>query len=219
MFLIIFSQNALAIALNFAIPSGYGNIRYSRNFPSDKASSLLETLGFMQSTNTNSYSFITSPTGVSVSPYTHLTTNIYLINYVGNRPGTYAYTTQYKDINLHDSSPWFSRAVMASVLLHEADHQRYGSHTCGAGDVNIDSTTGVGILYGAKIYYNSTLDAYEKAQIYYDTTWRISNLLCNNQGSMAIGSKAIYSNSFPVKHVIIRPSPSCRKFPENCIEP
>lgn len=176
--------------------TGYGYIYASNSFPGDKRDFLLNTLNLMSRTNFN---FLTSPRGPSINPYGHLTHYIRIVNYVPPLAGNYAYTYRAGDINIHDNSPWHSQAVMAAIFLHEADHHRYGSHTCGSGDTTIDSPTGAGILYGAKLYHNGGLSASERSFIYSDSASRITSFLCNNSTSMNIGNQALYNNSWPVR--------------------
>lgn len=176
--------------------TGYGYIYASNSFPADKRDFLLNTLNLMSRTN---FGFLTSPNGPLINPYGHLTYYIGRVNYVAPRAGNYAYTFRGGDINIHDYSPWHSQAVMAAIFLHEADHHRYGSHTCGSGDTSIDSPTGAGILYGAKLYHSGALSASERSFIYSDSGARISAFLCNNVTSMNIGSQALYNNVWPVR--------------------
>jgi hypothetical protein len=186
------------------IYSGHGSIylasRVGLQFPPDKLSYIVQTLDFMRANQGSQFDFYNDTLGVRISPYSHLISQINVINYVSTTNEFAAYTNFNHDINLSDTSPWTSWPVMPILFLHEADHQRYGRHTCGPyADADHFGPYGAEIFYAAKLYYSSSanLSPSERQLLFSAATSRIDSRLCGNESSRTLTRRALYYGIFP----------------------
>jgi len=192
--------------------SGHGNIRIGNGFDQTNKNIIIDALNNIYN---NNFGFHLPNNSGWVDPYNEI---IGYIRYIFDttRDDVWGYTTgngymwmSYRLI-IDGYYGSFGIASIMQNILHEADHHRYGSHSCGSGaDVDDNGPFGVAAYYLMKLYHNSpTLDENQRNQAASLGLGRAYNNMCGNQDALNRVLYAYTSNVFPAP-----PDPTP---PENC---
>lgn len=159
-------------------PSGHGNITISLYFTDDQRSRLIHAL---ERIRTNPVEFYL-PSGVLIRPYNHILALVTNIRLGDGRPNAIGYSTQ--DGRIYINPVAFDHPIephLMSLLLHEADHRRYGGHSCpdGVRDADDNGPFGVSIYYLLRLRNsNSDLQPFESQWAASAAMSNASHLIC-----------------------------------------
>lgn len=144
------------------LPSGHGSIRIQVGFSNSEIARIRSELDGLASNNFSYY----IPSGVLITPYNEVLafTSVYLS---GGGAQLYGSTTSgggRSPVKLYDLLFAQPAVIMRTVMLHEADHHRFGAHTCTTGsDLDDNGPFGVQAYYAALSSQRSTnLDASQR---------------------------------------------------------
>lgn len=179
-------------------PSGHGTLRLGFNVSQANGDRLIDALNRLRTDNIGFY----LPNYQYIQPYQQVLSKVSLIyygtssqyigytNYSSGRHPIFVYNGAYE---------YNSPMVLMEVILHESDHHRYGSHSCGSGaDADDNGPYGVEAYYGLKLYWGSqSLDA---SQRNYAASWalgRAYDRMCGNGAAINRVFNAWAYNQFP----------------------
>jgi hypothetical protein len=144
------------------LPSGHGNINIHLGFSSNEIARIRSELNGLASNNFSYY----IPSGALITPYNEVLqfTSLYIPGGSAQLLGSTTSGSGRRPVKLYDLLFAQPAVIMRTVMLHEADHHRFGAHTCGQGaDLDDNGPFGVGAYYAALLSQRSTnLDASQR---------------------------------------------------------
>jgi len=152
-FLVGFPASA-QVDYGYHVHSGHGNVWINGAFVADGRSVTIKfALDRLSENQLPFYLY----SGAHINGYAEVANFIDML-IPGYRPGALAYTYAQGNVWLTDELfNTLSPSAFMVTLVHEADHRRYGGHTCGEGaDADDNGSYGVDAYYSAKLYREST---------------------------------------------------------------
>jgi len=190
----VFYSNILFAGTAISYPTGYGKIRFNATMAGRTTQMALAKSGLDEHYKNNISFFL--PNGTNISPYSLILNKVSYIGY-SSRTDVWGHTTGNKVIYI--TQPAFaenSRAVMTEIILHEADHHRYGSHSCGtSADIDDNGPFGTTAYDSLKKYHHSTtMSISEKSRA---ASLAISRALYNMCGNTLAYNRILSAYYYP----------------------
>jgi hypothetical protein len=144
-------------------PSGYGNITFGVDLCVSKVAEKNQEAAALSGLQANNFSYHL-PNGTLIQPYSEVLT---FVANIGWDSSTSYWGRSFFNGAIYITQAAFnenSQAVLMAVTVHEADHSRYGPHTCGDGaDIDDNGPYGAEAYNGLMdYYYSTTMDVNQK---------------------------------------------------------
>jgi hypothetical protein len=188
--------------------TGYGFIS-TAGFTEDERSRLLYGLNTLSFASQNvyvganakvidNYESYGVPPGYT-NPYFHSVVGyLWGLHKGDDRPGAAGYTSFNNIAYINSSGINSPITYLASIIAHEADHHRYGYHSCGVGaDIDDESTYGLHAYTLSQLANHPNVSAWERYSAAANARYIAENRMCGNSVSRDKIINALNSNTYP----------------------